>query len=205
MNKIRLALLTIFTLLTFLLAACSGPSPAEKTPTRIPSAGNSSSVGKPEYNIPVDIDIAPDFSLPDKNGDLINLEDELQKNMHVVLVFYFGNTCPPCIEQLREIENDMAKYKEVNAQVIAIAVQDETMADISARKSQAQFPILADRDRATAEAYGVLDGYMSTPAVFIINQDREVVWGVTSHIPYGCGSERVPSQTILENIQQKEG
>jgi peroxiredoxin len=86
--------------------------------------------------------------------------------------------------------------------VIAIAVQNETYAEYTRKTVHTQFPILADSDHAVAEAFGVNeeDGE-STPSVFIINKDRQIVWSQISHIEGGgCGKERVPSQTILENL-----
>ncbi len=145
--------------------------------------------------------VAADFTLPDKDGNMVNLADELKENKQVVLVFYFGYLCAPCMAQLREIESDRAKYDAKGAQVIAIAVQRERGAEASARASQAQFPILADSDHAVAEAYGVEDDGWSTPSVFVINQDRQIVWKEITHITSGCGTERIASQTILENLQ----
>jgi peroxiredoxin len=153
--------------------------------------------------------MATDFTLPDGNGNMVNLADELQENEQVVLVFYYGDTCPLCMAQLSEIENDRARYEEKGAQVIAIAVQDELGAGTSGQVSNAQFPILAG-DKAVAEAYGVFESLSggfdvgfgsSTPSVFIINKDQEIVWGEISHIEgSGCGKSRIPSQTILENL-----
>jgi peroxiredoxin len=153
--------------------------------------------------------MATDFTLPDGDGNMVSLVDELQENEQVVLVFYYGDTCPLCMAQLSEIENDRIRYEEKGAQVIAIAVQDELGAESSANISAAQFPILAG-DKAVAEAYEVFEDLSggfdveygsSTPSVFIINKNQEIVWGEVSHIEgSGCGKSRIPSQTILENL-----
>jgi alkyl hydroperoxide reductase subunit AhpC len=105
--------------------------------------------------------------------------------------------------QVIQIENDQAKYEELDAQVLYIAVQNEQTAKLNARNINAHFPILADNKGNISEALGVLeDGGLSTPSVFIINKHRQIVWSEISHIEgYGCGTERVPSQTILENLQ----
>jgi len=116
-------------------------------------------------------EIAPDFTLPDSNGNMVNLAEELQENEQVGLVFYYSVSCGPCMEQLREIEKDRVKYEEVGVQVIAIAVQTDRRAAQSAQLSRAQFPILADSDHVVAEAYEVFDGDLSNPSVFIINKD----------------------------------
>ncbi len=159
-------------------------------------------------------EIAPDFTLTDANGREVSLNDTLQENEHVVLVFYYTFMCPPCMAQLREIENDRAKYEEKGAQVIAVAVQREGEARMSAQVSGAKFPILSDSDHTVAEAYGVFDllpedDGLSTPSIFVINQERQVVWkhiassifaeGEEPSSP-SCGEERIPSQTILENL-----
>jgi peroxiredoxin len=161
-------------------------------------------------------DIAPDFTLSDTNGNMVSLVDELGENEQVVLVFYYTYICTPCMTQLREIERDRAKYEEMGAQVIAIAVQSDISAKTSVQTSGAQFPILADSDHTIAKAYGVYDllpedDGLSTPSVFVINQDRQIVWDHIassifeegddlSHAGESCGGERVPSQTILENL-----
>jgi cytoskeletal protein RodZ len=43
---------------------------------------------EPKTNGPRTGEIAPDFTLPDSNGDLVHLADELNDNRMVVLVFY---------------------------------------------------------------------------------------------------------------------
>jgi peroxiredoxin Q/BCP len=144
---------------------------------------------------------APDFTLPDKDGNMVHLAEELQDNEQVVLVFYFGVSCPPCTRQLGDIQKDYAKYEQLGAKVLAIAVQSPLSAQFSADVTGAQYPILADSDHVVAEAYGVYDTGLSTPSVFVINQEGEIVWKNIAVIEgTGCGDERIPSETILENL-----
>lgn len=185
MNYTRYTLSVIIILFAIILAACGGS-----------------------------VASAPDFTLPDGNGNMVNLVDELGENDQVVLVFYYTYMCPPCMAQLSEIEKDRVKYEEKGAQVIAIAVQREGDARMSAQGSGAKFPILSDSDHVVAEAYGVFDllpedDGLSTPSIFVIDQERQIVWkhiassifdeGEEPMFP-SCGEERVPSQIILENI-----
>lgn len=188
MNYRRTFLPLIMILLAAFLAACSGSD--------VPAA-----------------EIAADFTLPDSNGNMVSLAEALEEHEQVVLVFYYGYHCSVCMNQLKEIENDSAKYEDKSAQVFAIAVQNLAGADRSARLTSAQFPILADPDHIVADAYGVYDilpedDGESTPSVFVINQDREIVWKHINtsifeegDVPYPtCGAERIPSQTILEKL-----
>ncbi len=198
--------------LALLMVACSGATPnpqtvepksAESVVTEEPEPTESVVTDEPKSApSPLTGEIAPDFTLPDSNGNEVSLADTLQEKEQVVIIFYYGVGCTPCMAQLREIEKDHAKYEEKGAQVIAIAVQSEKHAEYTRKIIHAQFPILADNDHAVAEAFGVNeeDGE-STPSVFIINKDRQIVWSQISHIEGGgCGTERVPSETILENL-----
>lgn len=187
MSNSKAILSLILVLFAALLAACSGNQAPE---------------------------IAVDFKLPDSNGNMVSLADELQENEQVVLVFYYGAFCSACMDQLKEIGSDLAKYDEKGARVLAIAVQSLEGADRSARVTHDQFPILADPDHVVAEAYGVYDLLPedegeSTPSVFVINKDREIVWkhintsifedGEEPAYP-SCGGDRVHSEVILENL-----
>ena len=178
------------------------PEPTESVVTEEPKSAEIVVTEEPKIAGPRIGEIVPEFSLPDSYGNEVSLADTLQENEQVVIVFYYGSGCTPCMAQLSEIENDRARYEEKGAQVMAIAVQSEGSAERSAKISDAQFPILADSEHTVAEAFGVLeDGYWSTPSVFVIDQDRNIVWSEITHIEgYGCGTERVPSQTILDNL-----
>jgi peroxiredoxin Q/BCP len=162
----------------------------------------------------VSTEAAPDFTLPDGNGNMVHLAEELELNDQVVLVFYYTHACQPCVTQLKGIERDYAKYEEKGAQVIAIAVQSSAAAEFATEQIGVQFPILADSDHIVAEAYGVYDllpedDGESTPSVFVINKDGKIVWNhiATSIFEEGeepkfpsCGGERVQSETILEHL-----
>lgn len=176
------------------------PKATESVATDEPMPTQTIVTEEPETGLMIG-ETAPDFTLPDGEGNMISLTGKLAEFEHVVVVFYYGDACQPCMAQLSEIEIDRAEYEEKGAQVIAIAVQNDKGAARSSRISNAQYPILADSDHAVADAFGVseYDG-LSTPSVFIIDKDRQIVWKEISHIDFGCGKERVPSETILENL-----
>jgi peroxiredoxin len=233
-NKMIVWLVLAF-VLSLLLAACSGttltpqteePKSVENVVTEEPNVESVATEEPTTESVPAEEqtenvaaeqprvtglplgEIAPDFTLSTGDGNMVNLSETLQDIEQVVLVFYIGVACTPCMTQLSQIENDLAKYEEKGAQVIAVAVQDEQKAGMSAKVSNATFPLLADIDSAIAEAYGVflltspiIDVGVSIPSVFIINKDRQIVWSEITHIEgRGCGMERIPSQTILENL-----
>ena len=76
--------------LSLLMAACSGTTPTPKTE----ESRSVESVGteEPKTKGPHTGDIAPDFTLPDSNGNKVHLADKLNDNRMVILVFYVEYT-----------------------------------------------------------------------------------------------------------------
>ena len=90
--------------LSLLMAACGGTTPtpqsegsktAESVVTEQPAATEEETVPTDSVTPNSTAEIAADFTLPDSNGNMVNLVDELQENEQVVLVFYYGSGCPP--------------------------------------------------------------------------------------------------------------
>jgi len=91
------------------------------------------------------------------------------------------------------------EFQTRNTQVIALAVHDVADAELVAQVTQAPFPILADPDHVTADAYGVynlLGDSIATPAVFVIDTSGQIVW---SYVGQNAG-DRPSVEMILENL-----
>jgi cytochrome oxidase Cu insertion factor (SCO1/SenC/PrrC family) len=82
----QLLQLSIAVLLIMLFLVGCGNSAAVSTSQTPPET---STPEPPVVNDPLRAgDMAPDFTLPDSNGNMVSLADELQDNQMVVLVFY---------------------------------------------------------------------------------------------------------------------
>ena len=104
------------------------------------------------------------------------------------------------MDQLGGLAEDHTKFEEKGALIIALAVQPQDEAALSVERTEAQYPVLADSEHTVAEAYGVYNLFENSeaaPSVFIISQDGRILW---DHIATGV-TDRVPSETILENLQ----
>lgn len=97
-------------------------------------------------------DKAPDFELPDQNGDLVKLFD--LKGQTLVLFFYPRADTPGCTTQACGVRDRGADYAAAGARVIGISPDEVEAIEKFAGKYELDFTLLADADHSVAEAYG---------------------------------------------------
>lgn len=97
-------------------------------------------------------DKAPDFELPDQNGDPVKLSD--LKGQTVVLYFYPRADTPGCTVQACGVRDRNGEYAEAGARVIGVSPDEVDAVKKFADKFDLDFTLLADADHAAADAYG---------------------------------------------------
>jgi peroxiredoxin Q/BCP len=98
-------------------------------------------------------DTAPDFTLPDQNGNPVTLSD--LRGQKVVLYFYPKADTPGCTVQACGVRDHRADYAAAGAAVLGVSpdpVKDVAKFD---EKFGLGFTLLADADHSVAEAYDV--------------------------------------------------
>ena len=96
---------------------------------------------------------APDFELPDQDGQLHSIED--YRNQWVVLYFYPKDETPGCTTQACEFRDNIFAYRDLNAQILGVSLDDIDSHKAFAENHGLPFPLLADVDGDIASAYGV--------------------------------------------------
>jgi peroxiredoxin Q/BCP len=125
-------------------------------------------------------DKAPDFELPDQNGDPVKLSG--LKGQTVVLYFYPRADTPGCTTQACGVRDRGSEYEEAGARVIGVSPDSVEAVGKFADKFDLDFTLLADADHAVAEAYGTWveksmygKKYMGVQrATFILDPDGKV-------------------------------
>ena len=95
---------------------------------------------------------APDFTLPDQNGDDVTLSD--LRGQTVVLYFYPRADTPGCTTQACGIRDHHNDYADTGARVIGVSPDEVDAVRKFADKYDLDFTLLADADHAVADAYG---------------------------------------------------
>src|SRR5215210_2975458 len=95
---------------------------------------------------------APDFTLPDQNGDDVSLADF--RGRIVVLYFYPKADTPGCTAQACGVRDHRADYDAAGAVVLGLSPDPVDRIKRFHDRQGLNFPLLADEDHAVADDYG---------------------------------------------------
>ena len=98
-------------------------------------------------------DPAPDFTLPDRDGNDVTLSGLRGKT--VVLYFYPKADTPGCTTQACGIRDHRADYANADAVVLGVSPDAPKKIAKFDQKFSLGFPLLGDEGHSVAEAYGV--------------------------------------------------
>jgi peroxiredoxin Q/BCP len=96
---------------------------------------------------------APDFTLPDQDGDSVRLSDF--RGRPVVLYFYPKADTPGCTTQACGIRDHRADYEAAGAVVLGVSPDPVDAVKKFADKQSLNFRLLADEDHSVCDLYGV--------------------------------------------------
>jgi peroxiredoxin Q/BCP len=98
-------------------------------------------------------DKAPSFTLPTDGGGKISLQDF--KSKPVVLYFCPKDDTPGCTTEACAFRDSLPDFSKLKASVIGVSRDSAASHDKFKTKYKLPFPLAADEDGKTSEAYGV--------------------------------------------------
>ena len=96
---------------------------------------------------------APEFTLPDRNGQPVRLSDFAGKR--VVLYFYPRDNTPGCTRQACAFARLYEEFQALNAVVVGVSKESVASHDKFAQKYGLPFVLLSDPELLAIQAYGV--------------------------------------------------
>ena len=121
---------------------------------------------------------APEFSLPDQDGNQVSLSDFAGRK--VVLAFYPGDFSSVCSNQLSLYQEVLGEIQAKGASVVGISVDSTDSHRAFRERLNLEMPLLADfhPKGEVARAYGVYsDEYgKSGRALVLVDEDGIVSW-----------------------------
>lgn len=98
-------------------------------------------------------DKAPNFTLPDKDGNNISLSDFLGKK--VILYFYPKDNTPGCTKQACGFSENIQEFENNNTVIIGISKDSQKSHQNFTQKYDLKINLLSDVERQAIESYGV--------------------------------------------------
>lgn len=140
---------------------------------------------------------APSFSLPDKDGNLISLQDFLGKK--VILYFYPKDNTPGCTKQACAFSQFFDDFQKLNSVVIGISKDSQKSHSNFILKHNLNLILLSDLQKDVINSYGVWQekklygklGFGVVRTTFIIDEQ-----GFISHIFENVKASENPQQVL---------
>jgi len=163
MNRILTAILVLMTSV-LLIVGCSSPAPQ---------------VGKQ----------APDFQLPNLEGQAISISDFQGKP---VFLNFWAVRCPPCRFEMPFIQGIFEEQSDTGLVILAINIGEAaaTVEDF-VTSSNLSFPVLLDTNQDVALEYNI----RAIPTTFLIDKD-----GVIQEIKVGAFSNMIEIKKSLSKV-----
>jgi len=132
---------------------------------------------------------APDFTLPDTDRKPRSLREFLDKK--VVLAFFPGAFTSVCTKEMCVFRDSLARLNDLNAQVVAVSVNDPFSNKGFVEVNGLEFPILSDYNRDVIRLYGIampdfagLKGYTAAKrSVFVLDRKGIIRYAWVSENP----------------------
>ncbi len=112
--------------------------------------------------------VAPEFSLPDLNGQTLNLSAYKGK---VVLVDFWATWCAPCRKEIPRFVELQKQYGDQGFQIVGISMDDSAgpVKDFY-KEFNLNYPVVMG-DEKTSDAYG---GVLGLPVNIVVGRDGRI-------------------------------
>lgn len=142
---------------------------------------------------------APEFKLQDQNGKWHELKD--YRGKWVALYFYPKDKTPGCTTQACEFRDNIFAFRDADAVILGVSVDDVESHKEFSEKHSLPFPILADDKKVVAKEYGVLKRFLGTIELakrdtYLIDPSGKIVRHYEDVDPKGH------SQVVLKDIKE---
>lgn len=146
-------------------------------------------------------DKIPVFSLLNATGDIIHIQDIIDKHKYTILSFYRGAWCPYCNLELKQLQKIQSELKILHAEMVALSPQTPDNSLISKEKNALTFEVLCDKNNAVAREFGIVYNLpeklrpiyksfgidiiesnnngtfdLPLPATFVVNNNYEIIY-----------------------------
>jgi len=120
-------------------------------------------------------DSAPEFEAVTSEGTKLGLKDLVGKK-NIVLYFYPKDDTPGCTKEACSFRDNIQAVRKMGAEVVGVSVDGVESHKKFTSKYNLPFPLISDKEKRIATAYGVLKdtGTSASRVTFIIDKSGKV-------------------------------
>jgi len=77
------------------------------------------------------------------------------------------------------LQEEYPSFQQLNAEILAVSVEDPTIGEHVSRLLDLQYPVLSDQDHQATDLYGVYDllgDSLAAPSIFLVDLDGIIKW-----------------------------
>lgn len=150
-------------------------------------------------------DEAPEFDLTASDGRRIVLS-QLRGKKNVVLYFYPGDFTPVCTAEACGFRDDYPQLSGKDTEVIGVSRDDDASHDKFTQKHKLPFPLVADRERKLASAYGAVEGLRALlggvkRVTYVIDKQGKIAGVFDSQLRAGAHTKGV--RELIDQLQAR--
>jgi peroxiredoxin len=123
-------------------------------------------------------DVAPEFSLPDQDKQVVSLAE--LRGAPVLVVFYPFAFSGKCTGELCQLRDELSTYTDAGVQVVAVSTDPVFSLKAFREKEDLTFPLLSDfwPHGATAQAYGAFNEQagMALRATYLVDAEGKIAF-----------------------------
>jgi peroxiredoxin Q/BCP len=143
-------------------------------------------------------DVAPEFILPDENGDDVSLTKRLQDSA-IILYFYPADFTPGCTKEacaIRDIHDDILS---VGLEVIGISPQDRESHRRFKDEHKLPFTLICDTDKVAIRMYDVDGplGFGVRRVTYLVSQGQKIQSVLQADLKIGKHEEFIKKAVML--------
>ncbi len=125
-------------------------------------------------SIPLNIgDQAPDFSLPDENGQIQTLSQYSGQN--VVVYFYPKDDTPGCTKEACGIRDLFSQFTDNKIVVLGVNYDNAASHRKFKDKHNLPFPLLSDGDKSVSKQYGADGMFFPSRKTYLVDKDGTLI------------------------------
>jgi peroxiredoxin/tetratricopeptide (TPR) repeat protein len=142
---------------------------------------------------------APKLDCTDSDGKPVSLQDYLGKN--VLLVFYLGDECVHCVEQLVAINGRAAEFAGENTVILAVSIATPEENKASEKLGELSMTLLSDRNHDNARRFTSYDDFedIELHSTILIDAKGRVHWKRTGGDPFA------DTEFLLRSLKRMNG